>query len=224
MKTLCIEYLNNFIQFTQVRSDTRNTVDSLTKNLNKQTGLQHSTSHSVNDTHLKLVLCYDVPSQAFLFQFSSGLFLYIYQYVTVTYHSSFWYQSGFHLVCVFYFLSCYCIYFPCQTCSFHGWLLLQLRPKSCLSVRYETTSKLQKHCNTHFMFYYYFLKETKVWYLAYMRNKVLILLGTRRQLSLAIQEVLQVTQVWGLVYTTENIFKNWKYFFFTCHNRSSTFN
>lgn len=93
MKTLCIEYLNTFIQFTQVTSDTWNIVDSLTKNLNKQTQLQHSTSHSVNDTHLKLVLCYDAPSQAFLFQFSSGLFLYIYQYVTLLIQLSVWFSS-----------------------------------------------------------------------------------------------------------------------------------
>lgn len=125
LKALCTEYLNNFINLP--RLEVTHEALQIPWQRTQISKLQHSTSHSVNVTHLKLVLCHDAPSQAFLFQFISRLFLSIYQNErkkTLTYHSLFCYQSGFPPVCILYFLLSYCIYFPCQTHLFHWWLLL----------------------------------------------------------------------------------------------------
>lgn len=207
-------------------------MDSLTNSLDKQSRLQHSTSHSVNITHLKLVLCHDALSQAFLFQFFSGLFLSIYQnerQKPLTYHSLFCYQSGFLPVCILYF----------QAIAFFIFKLLQLFSLSnpFISLMTTTVTKtqvllvsevwkaLQATEILQYTFHVLLLlpKETKVWYLTYMRNKVLILLGTRRHNWSDYSKMCFKSQVWRLVYTIGNILKAWKYFFFACCNGSSTF-
>lgn len=84
LQTLCTEDLNNFIQVTPASKWHMKHCGfkrvPCQRTWITELDFQHSTSQSVNPTHLKLVLCHDTPLQAFLLQFTSELFLYIHQY------------------------------------------------------------------------------------------------------------------------------------------------